>query len=141
MINKFRGDESLLTDGLTMLEERTGIPVLGVVHHFRDIHIPEEDSVALELPVRSSGDSLVDIAVIRLPHISNFDDFDPFAREGGVSLRYVDSPADLGHPDLVILPGSKTTISDLVWMEERGLTEGIRALHRDGVAVIGGGLA
>jgi len=137
VINKFRGDESLLTDGLTMLEERTGIPVVGVVHHFRDIHIPEEDSVALELPVRSSGDSLVDIAVIQLPHISNFDDFDPLALEGGVSLRYVDSAADLGRPDLVILPGSKTTISDLAWMEERGLTQGIRALHQDGAAIIG----
>ncbi len=109
VINKFRGDESLLTDGLTMLEQRTGIPVLGVIHHFRDIHIPEEDSVALDLPAHPAGDSLVDIAVIRLPHISNFDDFDPLAREGGVSLRYVDSPADLGRPDLVILPGSKTT--------------------------------
>ena len=137
VINKFRGDESLLTDGLTMLEQRTGIPVLGVVHHFRDIHIPEEDSVALDLPSRASSDALVDIAVIRLPHISNFDDFDPLAREGGVSLRYVDSPADLGRPDLVILPGSKTTIPDLAWMEERGLTEAIRSLHRDGVAVIG----
>ena len=137
VINKFRGDESLLTDGLTMLEQRTGIPVLGVVHHFRDIHIPEEDSVALELPVHSTGDSLVDIAIIRLPHISNFDDFDPLAREGGVSLRYVDSPADLGRPDLVILPGSKTTISDLAWMEDRGLTKGIRDLHREGAAIIG----
>jgi adenosylcobyric acid synthase len=137
VINKFRGDESLLTDGLTWLEQRTGIPVIGVVHHFRDIHIPEEDSVALDIPTRSHSQSLLDIAVIQLPHISNFDDFDPLARENGVSLRYVDSPGSLGHPDLVILPGSKTTIPDLTWMDRQGLTAAIRSLHQKGVAVIG----
>ena len=88
IINKFRGDASLLTDGLTMLEQRTGIPVAGVVHHFRDIHIPEEDSVALDIPVHSTAGGAaaleaLDIAVIQLPHISNFDDFDPLAREPG----------------------------------------------------------
>src|SRR5918996_872329 len=137
VINKFRGDESLLTDGLTWLEQRTGIPVLGVVHYFRDIHIPEEDSVALDVPVRSHHESLLDIAVIQVPHISNFDDFDPLARESGVALRYVDSPANLGNPDLVILPGSKTTIPDLTWMESQGLTGAIRSLHQKGAAVIG----
>jgi adenosylcobyric acid synthase len=137
VINKFRGDESLLTDGLTWLERRTGIPVVGVVHHFRDIHIPEEDSVALDIPLRPQDKALLDIAVIQLPHISNFDDFDPLAWEAGVSLRYVDSVSNLGDPDLVILPGSKTTIPDLAWMERQGLTEAILALHRKGTAVIG----
>ena len=131
IINKFRGDASLLTDGLTMLEQRTGIPVAGVVHHFRDIHIPEEDSVALDIPVRSTagGTAALDIAVIQLPHISNFDDFDPLAREPGVNLRYVNAAADLGQPDLVILPGSKTTIPDLAWLETQGLAQAIRDRH------------
>jgi adenosylcobyric acid synthase len=137
VINKFRGEASLLTDGLTWLEQRTGIPVLGVVHHFRDIHIPEEDSVALDIPVRSPGDAVLDIVVVRVPHISNFDDFDPLAREDGVALRYADSPEGLGRPDLVILPGSKTTIADLDWMEARGLSDAVRRAHRDGAAVIG----
>ena len=137
IINKFRGDIGLLTDGLTWLEERTGIPVVGVVHHFNDIHIPEEDSVALDLPVRSTDDAILDIAVVQLPHISNFDDFDPLARENGVAVRYVDSPQQLGHPDMVILPGSKTTITDLDWMERRGLCDAINAAYRDGTAVIG----
>ena len=134
IINKFRGDASLLTDGLTMLEQRTGIPVAGVVHHFRDIHIPEEDSVALDIPVHSTAGGAaaleaLDIAVIQLPHISNFDDFDPLAREPGVSLRYVTSATDLGQPDLVILPGSKTTIPDLAWLETQGLAQAIRDRH------------
>ena len=128
VINKFRGDVSLLTDGLTWLEERTGIPVVGVVNHFRDIHIPEEDSVALDLPSRSPADSntngVLDIAVVQVPHISNFDDFDPLAREDGVSLRYVDAADQLGNPDLIVLPGSKTTIPDL-------------QAHERGAAVIG----
>ena len=133
IINKFRGDASLLTDGLTMLEERTGIPVVGVVHHFRDIHIPEEDSVALDIPVRSAGSAALDIAVVQLPHISNFDDFDPLAREPGVGLRYVTAAADLGQPDLVILPGSKTTIPDLAWLESQGLAQAIRDRHISGI--------
>jgi len=137
VINKFRGDASLLTDGLTWLERRTGIPVIGVVHHYRDIHIPEEDSVALDLPARSQDNAVLDIAVIRVPHISNFDDFDPLSRESSVSLRYVQSTPELGHPDLVILPGSKTTIPDLVWMERQGLSDAIRGLHQQGTAIIG----
>ena len=137
IINKFRGDIGLLTDGLTWLEERTGVPVVGVVHHFRDIHIPEEDSVALDLPVRSPGDAVLDIAVVQVPHISNFDDFDPLARENGVAVRYVDSPQQLGRPDMIILPGSKTTIPDLDWMESRGICDAIIAAHREGTAVIG----
>jgi adenosylcobyric acid synthase len=140
IINKFRGDASLLTDGLTMLEDRTGIPVAGVVHHYRDIHIPEEDSVALDLPPRSADNgwaATLDIAVIQLPHISNFDDFDPLAREPGVSLRYVSSAVELGNPDLVILPGSKTTIPDLAWMSARGLSPALQKLHSGGTAIVG----
>ncbi len=141
VINKFRGQASLLADGLTWLEERTGVPVVGVVNHFRDIHIPEEDSVALDLPSSSSARTPdgadLDVAVIQLPHISNFDDFDPLAREHGVSLRYVDSAAQLGSPDLVVLPGSKTTIPDLAWMQERALADAVRRAHLNGAAVIG----
>ena len=137
IINKFRGDASLLTDGLTWLEERTGIPVAGVVHHFRDIQIPEEDSVALDIAAPTRPEAVLDIAVVQLPHISNFDDFDPLARHAGVSLRYVNSVRDLGSPDLVIIPGTKTTIPDLAWMSERGLTGAVRTLHENGSAVIG----
>lgn len=140
IINKFRGDASLLTDGLAMLEGRTGIPVAGVVHHYRNIHIPEEDSVALDLPLRSANGgqrAVLDIAVIQLPHISNFDDFDPLAWEPGVGLRYVDNPGELGHPDLVILPGSKTTIPDLAWMNTQGLTPAIQGLYNAGTAIVG----
>ena len=137
IINKFRGDPSLLTDGITWLEERTGIPVAGLVHYFRDIHIPEEDSVALDGASTAAAQSVLDVAVVQLPHISNFDDFDPLARHPGVDLRYVDSPAQLGRPDLVIIPGTKTTIPDLAWMNERGLSEAVKELHGNGAAVVG----
>ena len=138
IINKFRGDPSLLTDGITWLEERTGIPVAGLVHHYRDIHIPEEDSVALDDTSRPAATQpALEVAVLQLPHIANFDDFDPLARHPGVELRYVDSPAQLGWPDLVIIPGTKTTIPDLAWMNERGLTQAVKELHANGGAVIG----
>ena len=145
VVNKFRGDASLLTDGLSWLAERTGVPVAGVVHHFRDIHIPEEDSVSLEpapgahpdTAPASAAPAILDIAVIRLPHISNFDDFDPLARHRGVALRYVDAAAELGRPDLVILPGSKTTIPDLAWLRQRGLAAAVQQRHRAGAAVVG----
>ena len=137
VINKFRGDISLLTDGLTWLEERTGIPVAGVVRHFRDIQIPEEDSVALDLTAPTRPEAVLDVAVVRLPHISNFDDFDPLAHHAGVSLRYVDSAGEMGRPDLVVLPGTKTTIPDLAWMKERGLDRAVQTLRCNGSAVIG----
>ena len=137
VINKFRGDVNLLTDGLTWLEQRTGIPVAGVVHHYRDIHIPEEDSVALELPAPRTGNAVLDIAVVQVPHISNFDDFDLLAREPGVTLRYVSSPLELGRPDLLILPGTKTTIPDLAWMDNQGMSTAVKGLHREGVPVVG----
>ena len=138
LINKFRGDVSLLADGLTWLEDYTGKPVVGVVHHYRDIHIPEEDSVALDLAPPANPDAAVlEVAVVQLPHISNFDDFDPLAREPGVSLRYVQHGDRLGRPDLIILPGSKTTIPDLLWMERQSLTAAVADAFRRGAAVIG----
>ena len=133
LINKFRGDVSLLTDGLTWLEDYTNKPVVGVINHFRDIHIPEEDSVALEItPPSSTAAAVLDVAVVQVPHISNFDDFDPLAREPGVNLRYVQHGDRLGDPDLVILPGSKTTIPDLLWMEQQGLSQAVASAHRRG---------
>ena len=138
LINKFRGDVSLLTDGLTWLEDYTGKPVVGVVHHFRDIHIPEEDSVALDItPPSNSAAAVLDVAVVQVPHISNFDDFDPLAREPGVGLRYVQHGDRLGDPDLVILPGSKTTIPDLLWMERQGLCDAVMGAFERGSAVVG----
>ena len=132
LINKFRGDVSLLTDGLTWLEEYTGKPVVGVVHHFRDIHIPEEDSVALDItPPFNSAAAVLDVAVVQVPHISNFDDFDPLDREPGVALRYVQHGDRLGRPDLVILPGSKTTIPDLLWMDQQGLSRAVTDAFAD----------
>lgn len=137
IINKFRGDKSLLDDGLSWLEERTGIPVAGVINHYNDIHIPEEDSVGLEVLSSKPIKNELDIVVIQLPHIANFDDFDPLTREQGVNLRYVSNIEELSEPDLIILPGSKTTISDLLWMEQQGLADCIKRLYSKGTPIIG----
>ena len=139
VINKFRGDLSLLTPGLEWLEDRIGIPVAGVVPYYRDIHIAEEDSVSLERrrQTESKDDYLLDIAVIGLPHIANFDDFDPLEREEGVRLRYVQDGDSLGDPDLIILPGTKTTMSDLDWLKDRGLESAIVARRNTGTPVVG----
>ncbi|MBS1252236.1 MAG: Cobyric acid synthase [Anaerolineales bacterium] len=145
--NKFRGDLKLFADGVRILENRGGVPVIGVVPFLHDLAIPEEDAVALEQPAAdSSTDSgsrclrstaVVDIAVVRLPRIANFDDFDPLAGEPGVQVRYVSSPQALGRPDAVILPGTKSTIADLTWLQEQGLAEAIRRLADNGTAVVG----
>ena len=139
IINKFRGDVSLLEPGLVWLEERTGKPVLGVVPYYRDIEIAEEDSVSLERreELKAQTDFVLDIAVMGLPHISNFDDFDPLEREPGVRLRYVESRDHLGEPDLVILPGTKTTMADLWWLRERGFAADIQRLAGAGTPVVG----
>ncbi len=137
VINKFRGDPSLLTPGLGFLEERTGAPVAGVIPHFSDIHIPEEDSLGLAPELKGDGETVVDVAVMRLPHIANFDDFDPLRHEAGVRVRYVGRADDFGSPDLVVIPGSKTTADDLEWLRAQGLAERIVDARRLGTPVIG----
>ncbi len=142
VINKFRGDVSLLRDGLAMLEQRTGVPVLGVVPFIRDLQIAEEDSVALDDVSRAEdrGQGIrdrVDIAVIRLPRISNFDDFDALALEAGVQVRFVDDPDRLGCPQAVILPGTKSTIADLLWLRRVGLARALCELAENGTPVVG----
>jgi len=139
VINKFRGDISLLGDGLQMLQARAfNIPTLGVIPYLPNIGIAAEDSVTLDKQVQTSAaDQPVDIAVIRLPCISNFDDFDPLATEPGVRVRFVERLADLGTPHAVILPGSKMTLPDLVWLRETGLAERISQLSTEGTSVAG----
>ena len=138
-INKFRGDLSLLTPGLEWLEDRTGVPVAGVIPYFHDIHIPEEDAVSLERrrTMKAKEEFVLDIAVIGLPHISNFDDFDPLEQEDQVRLRYVEPNDSLGSPDLIILPGTKNTMGDLANLKYTGLAQNILALAQAGTSVIG----
>jgi adenosylcobyric acid synthase len=151
IINKFRGNISLLGDGLAMLQERAfNTPTLGVIPFLPEIGVAAEDSVVLEVSSRGAGDcqrraqgeggggeKIVDIAVIRLPCISNFDDFDPLAAEPGVRVRFVEGLNDLGRPAAVILPGSKMTLADLAWLRQTGLAEQIVALAQGGTAVVG----
>ncbi len=139
IVNKFRGDRDLFDDGVRILEERSGLPVVGVVPYLPNHGVAAEDAVTLEEAPASNGPSAetMDIAVIRLPRISNFDDFDPLALEPGVTVRYVDSPQALGRPQAVILPGTKSTIADLAWLHETGLSAAIAALGRRGYAVVG----
>ena len=114
------------------------MPVVGVIPYYRDIHLPDEDSVSLEgKNTGTAAAGMLDIAVIRLGHISNFDDFDPFEREPGVHLRYVSDAASLGQPDLIILPGTKTTVDDLLAIRSNGLAAAIIHRAKQGTAVAG----
>lgn len=124
VINKFRGDVSLLRPGLRQLEELTGVPVLGVVPYAK-VDIDDEDSLSPRL-TRTGHDRPVDIAVIRLPHISNFTDFTPLERHPALGVRYVERTSRLGEPDLVILPGSADPLEDSRWLAESGLAAAIR---------------
>ena len=135
VINKFRGDVDILRPGLQMLEQLTHVPVLGVVPYL-DVHIEEEDSLAGGLAA-GAAPSLIDVAVIRLPRISNFTDFAPLERHPAVGLRYVDRVQALGRPDLVILPGTKSTLADLDWLRRRGLDRAVLALAAAGTPVAG----
>jgi adenosylcobyric acid synthase len=135
IINKFRGDISLLKPGLDELESITSLPVLGVVPYYHDIFIDEEDSVRRDTPLKATTD--IDIAVIHLPHISNSTDFEPLQREQGVTVRYIRHAKDVGHPDAIILPGSKSTISDLERIRNTGIADVIVRSARSGVPVIG----
>lgn len=139
VVNKFRGDMALFDEGVRILEARGEIPVLGVIPFMTDIAIPEEDSATLDTALSSLTQPIddVDIAVIRLPRIANFDDFAPLAAETGVRLRYVSARSALGAPHAVILPGTKSTIADLMWLREQGLDQAILERAAAGVAVVG----
>lgn len=135
IINKFRGDVEILRPGLGPLEEMTGKPVLGVVPML-DVDIDDEDSLSTRLDRRGKV-GLVDIAVVRLPRLSNFTDFNPLERFEQVSLRYVSDPRQLGKPDLVVLPGTKNTMDDLRWLRESGMEARILRHAAAGGAVLG----
>jgi len=139
IVNKFRGDIALFEDGVRILEERGGVPVVGVVPWLHDLLIPEEDAVALEAraPLAPGAEGQVDIAVVHLPRIANFDDVNPLVREPGVRLRYVSSASELSHPNAVILPGTKSTLGDLDWLRRVGLAARILQEAGQGAAVVG----
>ncbi len=139
IINKFRGDLNLLTPGLDTLEKRTQKPVLGVIPYFHDIDIDEEDSVALEDKniTAQSQQAGLEIAVIQLPRISNFTDFTPFKKEGGVFLYYVTRPEEMKDPDLVIIPGSKSTIADLKYLKTAGFPRVLQRMAGEKKMIVG----
>jgi len=130
IINKFRGDRSLLQPGLDWFEQYTGVPVLGVVPYVRDLYIDAEDSVALaQFSAKKDQEKAIDIAVIQYPRISNFTDIDPFFAEPDCSVRFVTKADEIGQPDVLILPGSKNTIEDLLYVKESGIAVEIKRLY------------
>src|SRR5262245_7160591 len=146
IINKFRGDESLLRPGIDMMETRLGLPCVGVVPFVHDLGLDEEDGVALEnrataarlwknLEAGSTG--ALRIGVIALPHMSNFTDFDALALEPSVSLAFIERPDEMAAAHLLILPGTKQTLDDLNWLEQRSFVGQLRRLHERGVPIIG----
>ena len=143
IINKFRGDLRLFDDGRRMLEELCGIPVLGVIPYYKDIHIEEEDSVALGKKVGSQLStvncqlSTVSVAVVLLRHLSNFTDFNVLERDPRVHLFYTNNTEDLLKSDIIIIPGSKSTINDLYELRRNGAAQAIIRAHRQGTTVMG----
>jgi adenosylcobyric acid synthase len=146
VINKFRGDESLLRPGVTAMERRLGLPCVGIVPYLSDLGLDEEDGVALEDrastarrwknletgPVRP-----LRIGVIALPHMANFTDFDALALEPSVSLAFLEHPGEMAEADLLVLPGSKQTLDDLEWLDRRGFARKLRRLCANGILLIG----
>jgi adenosylcobyric acid synthase len=146
IINKFRGDESLLRPGVTMMENRLGLPCVGVVPFLRDLGLDEEDGVALDdrasaarqwRNVESRSTRVLRVGVIALPHMANFTDFDALAHEPSVSVAFIERPDEMAMADLLILPGTKQTQDDLRWLEQRGFAWQLRRLHERGVPIIG----
>ena len=135
VVNKFRGDRSILEPGIRILEEICGVPVAGVIP-YTHVDIDDEDSLT-ERFARTTERKLLDIAVIRLPRISNFTDFAPFERYANVSLRYVERVADLHSPDMILIPGTKSTIADLKWLRQSGLEAAILKAASAGTLIFG----
>jgi adenosylcobyric acid synthase len=139
LINKFRGDVALLAPGLEFLRERFRVPVLGVIPYLERLRIADEDSVALEdrRNRRATGLGQIDIAVIKLPRISNYEDFLALEHEDGVTVRFVEEPSETAGADLAIIPGSKSTIADLGWLHESGFALAIVDRAREGGLIAG----
>ncbi len=140
VVNKFRGERRLFDDGVQFLEQRTGLPVLGVLPYVYGLDIDAEDAVPLtarvDPPLGSDAERLR-IAVVRFPHISNFTDLDALARTDGVAVHYVYRPRDLGQYAAVVLPGSKSVAADLSWLRQTGLADQVLAYHRQGGKLLG----
>ena len=137
IINKFRGDMRLFDEGRRMLEELCGIPVLGVVPYFKDIHIEEEDSVALAQKSWQLMQGKINVAVVMLQHLSNYTDFDALERDPRVHLFYTNNVDDISKADIIILPGTKSTLSDLYELRRNGCAQAIIKAHREGASVLG----
>ena len=134
IVNKFRGDKTILDPGVAELERRGGVPVAGVIPYMT-LTLDDEDSLTERFGRRARG--LVNVGVVQLPHVSNFTDFDVFEQVKGVAVTYVKSPGDLRALDLLILPGSKNTIEDLRWLKEHALADRIREEERKGKVIFG----
>ena len=134
VVNRFRGDKTLFNDGCRILEEKGNVPVAGVVPYIK-CDIDDEDSLSDKLENREKG--LVNIAVIRLPRISNFTDFDVFTQYDGVSVSYVTKPSEIYEADMIIIPGTKSTISDMKWLRESGIEAAVIRAAEKGVPVFG----
>ncbi len=137
IINKFRGDMRLFDEGRRMLEEICSIPVLGVIPYYKDIYIDEEDSVALEQKRKQLAEDKVNVAVVLLRHISNYTDFNTLERDPRVNLFYTNNTKDIEQADIIILPGTKSTLDDLLELRRNGCAQAIQRAHRDGKLVIG----
>lgn len=144
LINKFRGDEALLTPGVEMMEERLGIPCVGVVHYLRDLGLEEEDGVAIEdrrtAASEWSGapDGRLRVGVVALPHMANFTDFDALGMEPSVSLAFLESPEEAALADVLILPGTKQTVDDLAWLRASGFATALAAHTGPIIGICGG---
>ena len=142
IINKFRGDASLLESGIDFVEERTGVPVLGVLPWLKGISLPEEDSVALQNKgrgaVATDGGTKLQVGVVRLPRISNYTDFSALEAEPDLELHYIDSPRQLDSLDLLILPGTKSTLADLAFLRESGISDAVGRFKGPVVGICGG---
>ncbi len=137
LINKFRGDLRLFDEGRRMLEEICGVPVFGVIPYYKDIHIEEEDSVALAKKSFMMQQGKVNVAVIMLQHLSNYTDFDALEQDPRIHLFYTNNVEDIRQADIIILPGTKSTLHDLYELRHNGCAQAIIRAHRDGASVLG----
>ncbi|HTR44357.1 MAG TPA: cobyric acid synthase [Thermodesulfovibrionales bacterium] len=140
VINKFRGDLAILEPGLDMIREKTGKPVIGVLPYIHDMGLPEEDGLALQQHSKLSTQNSkqgIKVVIVKFQYISNFTDFDPFLCEPDVAIAYSSEPAEIENADLVIIPGSKNTVKDLLFLKKHGLDRSIRKAYEKGVQIVG----